>query len=910
ALDPEGKATYVDNRGERDHVFPPSHDFEWTETTRDHYVLGRHPHVNVLDQVFVEAVGGDLTVKVEDNTEDGRGIYREPVDEPDQSLDDGEIHYAEVGTLILLKVLPYNETRWRYLVFNTRTRKVDRIDAIGQACLLLPEDHGLIFPGGYYLQSGETKTFEGDVAQMEFLQVRRSPNGEDVVYVFHERESGRAILLPYNMIRKEVQNPIHCHGYSFFGDGRLVIFRAVSAEPTRVHPMQVWQTPFMSDVHAAKVPSRGTFLESVGNADLVRGISDALSLGRMIERQEPSAQGYEDLAAACVRMSDAYYWLDREEVSDLASTVGEVRSNAEKIIDEFEKVETIRRQARQAVDGADAELDELCAGLRQEEIGSVERFVEALSGLRRQRGHLITLEEMRYVDLEQVESLEARAVEEFDQLSARAVDFLDGDEALAPYHRSIDDLAARAEAVDKAADAKGILEELEGIGAGLELLTDVVGGLEIDDATLRTRILEGISEVLGSLNRARALLEARRKELRSGEAVAEFGVQFKLFSQSVAGAMAVCDSPEKCDEQLSKLMLQLEELESRFGELDEFSDELATKREDVYEAFSSRRQSLLDERQRRAGRMKQAAERILQGIGRRAERCESADELNTYFVSDTMVAKVRDLSAQLREIQESVKADELDSRLKSAREDAARSLRDRQDIFEQGAEVIRLGRHRFSVNTQPFDLTMVPKAPRTGTGASSDLEMAFHLTGTDFFDAVTDAEFADTRDYWDQLVVSETDEVYRGEYLAAAMLFDAEEEKNGLSLARLQEAVVGDTLVEEIRRYAAERYDEGYERGLHDQDAALILEKLLSLYSTADLLRYAPRPRAAACLFWAFYRKATSRVSWERRARSLARLRDAFAHSPAIAELCEELAAAMTRFFEDHRLDAHPDDLH
>jgi len=40
-------------------------------------------------------------------------------------------------------------------------------------------------------------------------------------------------------------------------------------------------------------------------------------------------------------------------------------------------------------------------------------------------------------------------------------------------------------------------------------------------------------------------------------------------------------APEKCDEQLSKLMLQLEELEGRFGEFDQFIEQLATKREDV-----------------------------------------------------------------------------------------------------------------------------------------------------------------------------------------------------------------------------------------------------------------------------------------------------------------------------------------
>ena len=31
----------------------------------------------------------------------------------------------------------------------------------------------------------------------------------------------------------QVQTPIQCHGYSIFDDGRMVIFREASAEPTR-----------------------------------------------------------------------------------------------------------------------------------------------------------------------------------------------------------------------------------------------------------------------------------------------------------------------------------------------------------------------------------------------------------------------------------------------------------------------------------------------------------------------------------------------------------------------------------------------------------------------------------------------------------------------------------------------------
>ena len=47
--------------------------------------MGVFPHINILDTVFVETTGGDLTVKCENNTEDGLGIYREAVLDKNQS---------------------------------------------------------------------------------------------------------------------------------------------------------------------------------------------------------------------------------------------------------------------------------------------------------------------------------------------------------------------------------------------------------------------------------------------------------------------------------------------------------------------------------------------------------------------------------------------------------------------------------------------------------------------------------------------------------------------------------------------------------------------------------------------------------------------------------------------------------
>ncbi|MCY1047004.1 DNA repair ATPase [Corallococcus sp. bb12-1] len=894
-VDVEGRATYVDNQGERDHVYPASHDFEWTVATREQYVLGQHPHVNVLDQVFVETVKGDLTIKVEDNTSTGLGIYSEPVDDPDQSLDDAEFAWTQVGGLILLRVLPFREKAHRYLVFNARTQHVVRIDAIGQSCVRLPEDQGIVFPGGYYLQTGDYKVFDGASEQMEFHHAVRSPNGEDVLYVFHRRDEGNYVLFPYNLVRKEVQTPLLANGMSIFADGGLVVFRATSQEPTRVHPMQVWQTPFVSDEHAAQLPPAPGYLGKVGNAELVRGISDALTLPRVAKTDKPTRRTYEDLVSAATRALDAYYWLNHAEVG-LQEPIELLRRTSELIIDEFEKVLAMRKRAEEALAQAVTAQDTLLLQSQPEGLTDAEGFMRALAELRRHRGHLITLKDIRYMDLGRVDALEQAVVAASDAVSTACVDFLQKGEALQPLATRLDGLLERLEPVTTTAELAPLVEDVERTGQGLEVLGEVVGGLQVGDPLARARILEGISELFSRLNRVRAGLQARRKELSSREKRAEFGAQFKLLGQSIENALSQSDAPEKCDEALSRLTVMLEELEGRFGEFDEFLGQITQKREELLEAFGARKQSLVDERQRRASGLFSAAERILQGVQRRAKAFKADDELNAYFASDAMILKLRQLAEQLLALQDSVRSDEVMSRVKSAKQDALRALRDRQDLFEGGEGLIKLGPYRFHVNTQPLDLTLVPR----------DGALYLQLTGSDYTQKLEDPELLKYRELWEQHLVSETRDVYRAEYLAAALLMDAEEGRGGLTLAALYEAGAQGHLLERVRAYSADRFDEGYERGVHDADAVSLLEKLLALHQGAGLLRFAPVPRAWAALYWAFDTDDTLRGVFHRRAQSLARLRQAFDTSSDLVALGDELGEQVLAFLKGHGLTASP----
>ncbi|MCD9029853.1 DNA repair ATPase [Luteimonas sp. BDR2-5] len=883
-----GELTYLDSRGERDIALPPPFDFEWTRATRELAVDGRHPHLNILDTIFVETTGGDLTVKVENNTETGQGVYSEPVEDRTQSIDDAVFDFAKVGSLILLKVLPYREQEWRGLIYNTLTGRIVRNDAIVQACVQLPEDHGIIFPGGYYLQSGEHKAFDAQMDGMQFKRAIRSPNGEDVMYVFYDREAGRSALFVYNTIQRALQNPVFGHGYAILADGRMVLFHAEGEAPTRIHPMQVWQTPFTSDEFAARAPTGNSFMGRIGNPELVRGISNLLDLAREIDGREVSVQRYQLLVHNTRRMFDAHHWLEDDACEGAGPLLHEIAATGESVLDEYEKVESIRRQSDRAMREAEADHRALLGRLQPDSWNRIEDFVEALGGITRQRGHLLTIRELRYIDTAAIDRMGEALQEAQDRIGAATGAFLADEKALQPLAERLQALDAEARQAQTARALAGQIDAMQALAADLDMLSELMATLKVDDATERTRVVEAISGLYARLNQSRARADQRRRSLGSAEAVAQFGAQFALFGQAIAGALALATDPERADEQLSRLMVQLEELESQFGEHEQFLSDILAKREELVETFEAHRQALLDDRQRKAQAVFDAAARILDGLPRRTERFATADELNAFFAGDALILKLRELAERLRGYRDSVKADDVESRLKGVRDEAVRALRDRSDLFEGGGQVIRLGpRHRFSVNTQPLDLTILPR----GDG------LAVHLTGTDFYEAIHDDELESLRDYWQVALDSESPSIARAEYLAGLVLEAAIAGREDLSLELLS-AQAGDpeALERTVRAFAAPRYREGYEKGIHDHDAALILRALLPLYAAAGPLVHPPAARALAALFWAREGDGGDAAQWPERTAGALAIQRLFGAGEGLDALRAEIADTLAGF--------------
>ena len=75
----------------------------------------------------------------------------------------------------------------------------------------------------------------------------------------------------------------------------------------------------------------------------------------------------------------------------------------------------------------------------------------------------------------------------------------------------------------------------------------------------------------------------------------------------VTGYLDLSDDPEKTEQYLTKVMVQIEELEGRFAEFDEFVLQLAEKRDEVYTAFENRKLHLVEQRNKRGDALGQAA---------------------------------------------------------------------------------------------------------------------------------------------------------------------------------------------------------------------------------------------------------------------------------------------------------------
>lgn len=820
---------YVDSRSASEVRFPIQHEFEWVRATRDMQRVGKNPHLSIADKVFVETVGGNLTIKIEDNTEDGLGIYNEEVEQRDQSLDDAEIHFCDLGNIVLLKIKPYLE-KDRFFIFNHRVKNVVRVDTLRDAGILLPDQQGIILSNGYYLQTGENKIFDRVIEGVKFLKKVASPNGEDYLYIFYEERNHDFVILSYNVIDQNVKTPIFCNGYTLFGAGELCYFIAEN-EPSKNHILQIWQTPYTAEWVPNKEFEHHD-LYKIGNKSVVKAMAEMQELIVLLAKKDAYEGLYDDIQRKTQSIIDAYFWLKNESLGLLIEPLQEIKKIAVTAIDEFEKVKQIKAKTNHALQTTQNNVEKILFETKSTDFESLDAYVQLLSKMRSLRGEIIELKNLRYIAIDVVNLLENQVAERTEVVSNACVHFLLRDNALAFYDELLQKLSSQILEITKVIEASTLENDFDFLSHKLELLIDIVNNLKVEDASYATKIIENISALFAQLNQQRVLLRNKKRQLSEKEAIADFQAQMMLFEQAMVNFLDLANTPEKCDEYLTKLSIQLEELDGKFVDFENFMDIIAQKREAVFSSFESHKISLIEARNRRTSSLFSSAERVLKSIQARISTFTSTIEINGYFASDLMVDKVRNVAEQLRKLDDTAKSEDLENKLKVIQQEAIRTLKDKNELFDDGDNIIKFGDIRFAVNKQKLDLTLVVK----------NQKFYFHLTGTSFYEEVESHIFEPYRQVWEQQLPSENAHVFRAEFLAWNVFLK-------LPHASLW---TKDLFVEAIQNHIASHYGEGYVKGVHDLDALTILETLADKSTSLGLLRYNGSTRALAQLFWKY----------------------------------------------------------
>lgn len=818
---------YVDNRSDHEYRYPPQHDFTWQEATRDMQRYGKHPHVSVLDKVFVEAVGGDLTIKIEDNTTDGEGIYSEDVEYRDQTLDDGRVRFAEFGNLIPVEITPFQEEP-RYFVYNHKVKQVKKIDSLSKSAVFLPDEQGLIFPTGYYLQTGEYHLFDNTIPNIRYVRQIASPNGEDFLYVFYSPSKGLYNLMHYNVIRQEVNTPIVCNGFTIFQNGELCYFRHES-EQSKHHVVQIWQTPFSKEV-ITPTEHQNTMLFKIGNKDIVKAMAETNALITLLNKEDNYGNLYVDMAKSAKDILDRYYWLNEPETFRIDEPIDGIKDTAHTAIDEFERVVELKKSADENGKAIQDKAQKVFAKIKSTSLDDIDEFVSLLSQLRSIRGEVISLKEIPYIDVKLLDGIEDEVATNQDRISERCVKFLLNDKALKPYQDRVEAKKNELEETKKVIEITKLEEEVNAIGNELELLIEIVSNLKIEDTSHTTKIIDNISLIYTQINQLKAAAKNKKQNLGSEEAKAEFAAQIKLIDQSVFNYFDLADTPEKCDEYQNKVALQLEDLEAKFIDFEDFVLEITEKREEIFASFDSRKSALIEKKNQRANAIQTSSKRVIESIRNKLKTFESVPDINAYLATDLMVNKIRNNITELKKLDNQGGAESLETALTVAREDAIRQLKDRQDLYEEGDSVIRLGKHKFGVNQQALDLTIVLR----------DEQLYYHLTGTDFYQPLENDMLLNNRQFWYQDYVSENKQVYRSEYLAYKIFNNLDD----------YTTITPEQVENLVKKEANINYAEGYTKGVHDLDAIEILQVLIQKHEALDMLTYPSHLRAQAQFFW------------------------------------------------------------
>ncbi len=180
----------------------------------------------------------------------------------------------------------------------------------------------------------------------------------------------------------------------------------------------------------------------------------------------------------------------------------EITQTSELVLDEYEKVESIRQQSAKSMNEAISRQKSLLSLTLPESWADIQ-FVDGLNALSAQRGHLISLREFRYMDLERLSEMESEIERKSLLIQETAVFLLVI--KLQPFKNTINCFRRTNRKAQNSA-ARHSHERYGKMSADLDML-NLMASLSFNDVTQQTHIIDAISQIYAQLNQSRARLQ-------------------------------------------------------------------------------------------------------------------------------------------------------------------------------------------------------------------------------------------------------------------------------------------------------------------------------------------------------------------------------------------------------------------
>ena len=804
-------------------------EFSWKELGRDRFVSGDCPLVNINDSIFVGNTNGFIRIKNKPTTNNAEKdiILKKELKDSRQSLENASFAYHQVESLFLIKVQPYKESAY-YFIVDTITDTAIEADGLGYSGVMLPENAGIIYSNGYYLKDGGFKKYDHlDNAAYHYETVK-SPNGEDYMYVFYSLKNNTYYLYNYSIVSKEIDAPIIANGYVSFDNGSLLISKNDEKNAYgKIHDIQVWKTSFYSDEYYSSLVKKTVEnrISKIGNSELVKAIGSLNTIVNFIHNKEVSVSVYDSIIAMIDQANDGYHWL--KEFSDLkiVEKLKEVKESAYLVIQEFKKVEELKSFAEQKINKVEKDFSSLNneTYIKNDDLAHLMQLIIKINAF---IGELSSIKNERYIDVSKINTLNDKAEERRVFVNNKIVELLAQDKTYNELEKSIENTQKEIEKESKYKPLKEINAGIDKLAEQLSVINQEIGTLEFQDTTMLANILEKVATIFAKLNQVKAKGKQKEKDLAFNEAKIEFASHSKLLEQSFKNALNNAHNIEATDAEYANILSVLEGIEARFAEFDteEFIEQLSKQRESIQTAFETHRQQLQAVLQKKVDNLSKAIEVSLKSITSKASKIDNLKTLSAFFLTDGMVLRVKNLISDIKTLGDINKSEEFATRLKNTEVSFVKKVRDDQDIFENNGTVLKLGNHRFAVNKQNFEIVLVRK----------NEELFTHIQGTQFYRKVsTENMNPDLYKYWDYELISESKDLYRSEYLVYSIFEDAKNNNNGLSDVVLKELMDKGTrngkpisILTFIQEYSSNLYKEGYIKGIHDNDAAALFSAI------------------------------------------------------------------------------------